>query len=423
MSIFYSKTRANKGFPVGTILPWSGSSATIPKGWLACRSSGSLKVTDYPDLYRTIGNTYGGAPGVTFNLPNLNDGSSGVMDIFRGHYYYLKEVYDNETVNPERNLPHIPETTTISEDSFWINVGDVDNGDSTSNIQTNYISDFDIVGELQNINTLTGKFEKLVLVEGEFTKVLSVSGRKLSDVHIPAHSHPNEATTDDSYEAIGNPVADNGSSGQASGGGCGNWANFDIFCRITASCGCINRPVYWGTNGLNNMSGMVQGIGDGGLGDTNAVPWNAIAAQYPAYGQNGLRFGGGAFGSCSGGETSSVCYVPGDGFSGGDMYSHISGQKYFFTSLAPSSVTSQTGSAHFAEAEALRSFERVVPHFHGAATITFSSKYIRVNSPVVINDIQLGSVQINNTTGENFGIISINTATPTLTMQYIIRAY
>ena len=100
MTTFYSKTRINKGFPVGTILPWSGSASTIPEGWLSCRSSGSLKVTDYPDLYRTIGNTYGGAEGVTFNLPNLNDGASGVMDIFRGHYYYLNDVYNNETVNP-----------------------------------------------------------------------------------------------------------------------------------------------------------------------------------------------------------------------------------------------------------------------------------------------------------------------------------
>ena len=148
---------------------------------------------------------------------------------------------------------------------------------------------------------------------------------------------------------------------------------------------------------------------DGGYGGPNPTGWGAS--------------GGGSFGGCSGGDTSSVCYQPGDGFSGGDMYAHRNGRKYFYTSMSPSCITTEEGSGHNAQAEEFRKFPRVTPHFHGSATITFSSKYMRVNAPVVINDIQLGSVQINNTTGQNFGIISINTATPTLSMQYIIRAY
>lgn len=54
--------------PVGTILPFAGSS--IPAGWLECAGQ-VLSRTTYPDLFAVIGTTYGAATSETFNLPDL----------------------------------------------------------------------------------------------------------------------------------------------------------------------------------------------------------------------------------------------------------------------------------------------------------------------------------------------------------------
>lgn len=54
--------------PVGTILPFAGSS--IPAGWLECAGQALSRAT-YPDLFAVIGTTYGAATSETFNLPDL----------------------------------------------------------------------------------------------------------------------------------------------------------------------------------------------------------------------------------------------------------------------------------------------------------------------------------------------------------------
>ena len=54
--------------PVGTILPFAGSS--IPAGWLECAGQVLSRAT-YPDLFAVIGTTYGAATSETFNLPDL----------------------------------------------------------------------------------------------------------------------------------------------------------------------------------------------------------------------------------------------------------------------------------------------------------------------------------------------------------------
>lgn len=56
--------------PVGTVLPFAGS--TAPEGWLLCdgRSTGILRAT-YANLFAVIGTTYGAGDGsTTFNLPD-----------------------------------------------------------------------------------------------------------------------------------------------------------------------------------------------------------------------------------------------------------------------------------------------------------------------------------------------------------------
>lgn len=56
--------------PAGTILPFAGSKANIPDGYLACDGS-SLAVADYAALHAAIGDNWGGDGGTNFNLPDL----------------------------------------------------------------------------------------------------------------------------------------------------------------------------------------------------------------------------------------------------------------------------------------------------------------------------------------------------------------
>ena len=60
---------ATPGLPVGSIQAFAGANA--PAGWLLCDGS-TVSRGNYPDLYNTIGNTYGSGDGsTTFNLPDL----------------------------------------------------------------------------------------------------------------------------------------------------------------------------------------------------------------------------------------------------------------------------------------------------------------------------------------------------------------
>lgn len=64
-----AKGDPGKGCPVGSILPFAGS--TIPDNYLECDGS-AVSRTTYADLFAVIGTTYGAGDGsTTFNLPNI----------------------------------------------------------------------------------------------------------------------------------------------------------------------------------------------------------------------------------------------------------------------------------------------------------------------------------------------------------------
>lgn len=66
-----SDSGSGGGLPVGSITAYAGK--FTPSGWLLCDGS-SVSRTDYPELYATIGTTYGSGDGrTTFNLPMLTD--------------------------------------------------------------------------------------------------------------------------------------------------------------------------------------------------------------------------------------------------------------------------------------------------------------------------------------------------------------
>ena len=80
--------------PLGTVLSFAGQAR--PNGYLLCDGA-SYKVTDYPDLYAVIGNTYGG-DSTNFNVPNLVDASQSPAPTM---IYIIKAFHTNEGVDSD----------------------------------------------------------------------------------------------------------------------------------------------------------------------------------------------------------------------------------------------------------------------------------------------------------------------------------
>ena len=62
----YNRIKTQKIVPVGTIMPWTGTSAigeepdSIPRGWIICNAGAKgLNAADYPILASIVGNEYG----------------------------------------------------------------------------------------------------------------------------------------------------------------------------------------------------------------------------------------------------------------------------------------------------------------------------------------------------------------------------
>ena len=61
----YNRLKAQKASPIGTIMPWTGSTSqsalapdAIPKGWIVLNGD-QLKAKEYPLLAQILGNEYG----------------------------------------------------------------------------------------------------------------------------------------------------------------------------------------------------------------------------------------------------------------------------------------------------------------------------------------------------------------------------
>jgi microcystin-dependent protein len=63
-------TAAANGVPSGTILPFGGSLATVPEGYLACDGS-SVPTSQFPSLFAAIGTSWGTVDPSHFNVPDL----------------------------------------------------------------------------------------------------------------------------------------------------------------------------------------------------------------------------------------------------------------------------------------------------------------------------------------------------------------
>ena len=91
--------------PIGTVLSFAGQ--TAPHGYLLANGA-SYKVTDYPDLYAVIGNTYGG-DSTNFNVPDYREtvlvgvGENTTDTIASHDVYELGEFKDDHLQGHEHN--------------------------------------------------------------------------------------------------------------------------------------------------------------------------------------------------------------------------------------------------------------------------------------------------------------------------------
>lgn len=396
MSVFYNRSRSNKGLPVGSIIPWSGGIGDIPRGWLPCNGSESYRVSDYPLLYQIIGNTYGGVPNTNFRVPRLNTGTGSPMDIFKGHFQYLNNLGESSF-----NLAHKPEKISISDDDFWKNIGGSESGNKPGTIQTNWISTIDLVGEQVNVTNLVANYNPFAFIPGEVIQTVFTANRKLGDEHIPRHGHDlnfsentTSAVTYTSRTAKGCGV--NGSS---------NFLNsFFGNCKLNPTCTAATRAI------PKNLFGTASGMAE--LDST----WKPSAREGTGNDTGTFKSGwagGSGLTNRQQGQDKSVSLglnYDGDGRADGDMISARGGNKRsFWSDLNP--------------AREFATFSQVSPHNHSVIQYTFSSKYMRVINPGIVNDVRLNTVKINNETGRNYGTITANTATANLSMVYLIKAF
>ena len=409
MSVYYNNTKFNKGYPVGSIVPWTGESGAIPKGWVSCNGNPVSKET-YPMLYKVIGLAYGGTEsGTDFNLPNINNGSSGILDITKQMHGYL-----NNTARPSEPDPlpglndmHAPDKEILADDVFWAEVQEGDDGNRPGTAQTNYNSTIDVVGELNRVQTLSAIYDQVVFNPGEVFKTLIPSNRRLSDVHMPSHNH-GFTTTAEGGGGIAPFITQDGERlDDCTTGDSGP------LCTIISDCGRAQRPIPGDREGVSPIL-----IGDAGGMQLINTTWRCTGPgqQCPEGPANENQiatrwYGGSTVITRDTGENRARgrgSSFNGDGRVMRDCFSARNGNRFTFTSLTPEQRVSD--------------FENIAPHGHSFLGYTFSSRFYRIISPGLVQDVDSNDVQVNNATGLNFGTINVNSATPTLSMIYIIKA-
>ena len=193
----YNRIKAQKASPIGTIMPWTGSSSTsdlaldaIPKGWIVLRGQ-QLRARDYPLLAQVVGNLYGpfnepGQPfvGISNSYPNYNDD-----DVF--------------------NLPTLSQVSLIDLESSGLTPAEafvvgqyisLNGADSAQQPLTNVLSYIDINFSVDVSSELAGKIKGIDFEDPAYFDTLRIIPRKLGVEHTASHTH--SRPTDGFYPSV-----------------------------------------------------------------------------------------------------------------------------------------------------------------------------------------------------------------------------
>lgn len=376
-AIKYNRIRSMKGLPIGAIVPWASDQSSIPTGWIVCNGA-TISNTRYPILFSVIGNAYGGTVGSTYRLPPLTNSLSGIVDIFRGHYNYFKGAEINALPGNEVNRPS---SSSRANDPFWSIVGFGNNGDTGNNSQTVWLSTIDVVGVQNGRPTFPAIYDEIEITDGSYSFTVTYTGTALGANNMPPHTHGVDAESS-SWRRQG---------GRASW--CTGTGTADS-CRVT----CESTSAFRVAANPNGATQVSRGNRQADL-QSNFLFFDAKIGLGGTGGGGNIR-GVPRYDSGGRGESGATVYVDGNGICGGAM--GCGG--VLFTSLSNDAINNSA------------------EHFHGPNNYNLQGRY-NVISPGLRDNISLNNVAINNAPGQNFCTINADTATPSLEMLYIIRAF
>ena len=187
----YNRIKSAKAVPIGTIMPWTGSSSSsaiaddaIPFGYIVCRGQ-SLRALDYPLLAQLLGNTYG---------PFQEPGGPAVG---------IQNTYPNYDEEDVFMLPNLNNCSMVDLESSRLDPADnavvgqyiTENGNDAAplNLITSYI---DVNFAVDGSTTLAGKITGITLEDPAFFDTYRTIPRKLGVDHTPAHTHPRPSNSD-----------------------------------------------------------------------------------------------------------------------------------------------------------------------------------------------------------------------------------
>ena len=181
----YNRIKAQKASPIGTIMPWTGSTSqsalspdAIPKGWIVLNGS-QLKAKDYPLLAQIIGNLYGpftepGQPfvGISNSYPNYDDD-----DVFN-----LPTLSNQALIDLEGGLLSPVEQSVIGT---YVSLNGFEGNQPLSNVLSYIDINFSVAVE----GELAGKIKGLSFEEPSFFDTIRTIPRKLGVEHTATHTH------------------------------------------------------------------------------------------------------------------------------------------------------------------------------------------------------------------------------------------
>ena len=185
----YNRIKTSKVSPIGTIMPWTGSSSqsaisqdAVPKGWVIC-SGQTLKANDYPLLAQLLGNTY------------------GPYQVAGGPPVGIQNSYPAFTENDLFTLPNLNQTALVDIESSRVAPTDMavigayvtENGADASPL-TNIVSYIDVNFSIETDSELAGKITGLSVQDPVYFDTVRIIPRKLGVDHTPAHSHAQPET-------------------------------------------------------------------------------------------------------------------------------------------------------------------------------------------------------------------------------------
>lgn len=198
---YYNRVKASKTVPIGTIIPWSGTSSTannidsLPRGYIICNQSAKgLRAIDYPLLAQIVGNTYGPFPEQPGQQLGVN---FGIVNSYPN--YDEDDVFDLPDLN-QRALVDIEGDRIPSEDLAVVGNYVSKNGTEGTQPLTEYKSDVNIIFEVEPSNELSGRIANITISDPTYFDTIYVIPRKLGIDHTPQHTH--RAASEDEFDAI-----------------------------------------------------------------------------------------------------------------------------------------------------------------------------------------------------------------------------